>query len=168
MLALINLIPLKDWLYTGIIVAMLIVLGVFTSHERNVGREQIEAADAKVAQAQSIHNTEVEARAKAITQADAIVYHHVLAAPPAVDAPHVWLHDDSSCASPVPANVSAGPAIDAKADVPTTGASGDESTVEHARDIGPSLDKLLQDADSEVTALQEYILACQDEGVCLK
>jgi len=37
MLALLNLIPLKDWLYVGAIVALLTAFGCYTVHERRIG-----------------------------------------------------------------------------------------------------------------------------------
>jgi hypothetical protein len=58
--ALLALIPLKDWIYGGIIAALLVGFGVYTIHERHIGEEKIEASDAKVAAAQVVHNKEVE------------------------------------------------------------------------------------------------------------
>lgn len=168
MLALLKLIPLKDWLYGALIVSLIIAFSAYTHHERVVGEQKIEAADAKAARAQDIHNIEVEARAKTLADTAAAIYKRELAAPPAPDAPHLWVRDDSSCASSVPSDANNRPGADASPDVSAARTPADESTVEHATDIGPSLDKLLGDADAEVTALQEYVKACQEAGLCLK
>ena len=45
MLAFLRLVPLKDWLYAGIIAALLICFGLYTGHEREVGAARILEAD---------------------------------------------------------------------------------------------------------------------------
>jgi len=40
-----GLIPIKDWAYLGIILALVIGFGVFVHHERVIGEQKIEAAD---------------------------------------------------------------------------------------------------------------------------
>jgi hypothetical protein len=166
--AFLKLIPTKDYIYGGVILALLIAFGVYTHHERQVGRDQIEAANDKVARAQEIHNDEVEFAAKAHTDAALAIYRSTLASSPSVDAPHVWVRDYEGGACSVRGDAASGPVADGGAIVSTAGTPDHESTVEHARDIGPSLDKLLEDADAQVVALQEYIHACQDEGVCTR
>lgn len=46
MLAFLRLVPLKDWLYAGIIALLLIAFGAYTKHERSVGAARILSADA--------------------------------------------------------------------------------------------------------------------------
>lgn len=46
MLAFLKLVPLKDWLYAGVIALLLIVFGAYTKHERSVGAARILSADA--------------------------------------------------------------------------------------------------------------------------
>ena len=58
--ALLALVPLKDWIYSGVIVALLAGFGWYTVHERHIGEAKIEASDKKVADAQIVHNKEVE------------------------------------------------------------------------------------------------------------
>jgi hypothetical protein len=41
-----SLIPIKDWIYVGIIAALLAGFAVFVHHERALGAQRIEAADA--------------------------------------------------------------------------------------------------------------------------
>jgi hypothetical protein len=166
MIALLKLIPLKDWLYAALITALVITFSVYSHHERVIGEQKVERADAKAVNAQIIHNTEVEARAKTLADTAAAIYKFESSLPPAVDAPHLWVRSDASCDSPVPADVGTRSGADGSSDVSAARTPADDSTVEHAVDIGPSLDKLLQDADAEVRALQEYVRSCQDEGVC--
>jgi hypothetical protein len=47
--ALLALIPVKDWVYGGIIAALLVGFGWYTVHERHEGAEKILAADKKLA-----------------------------------------------------------------------------------------------------------------------
>src|ERR1700723_3265984 len=58
--ALLALVPVKDWIYAGIIASLLVAFGWYTLHERAIGEKKIEAADAKVVAAQVVHNEEVE------------------------------------------------------------------------------------------------------------
>ena len=46
MLAFLKLVPLKTWLYVGVLVALLVSFGMYTSHERTIGAARILAADA--------------------------------------------------------------------------------------------------------------------------
>jgi hypothetical protein len=166
MLALLKLIPLKDWVYCGLIAALLAGFTWYTFHERAVGQAHIKAADRRVQQAALIHNQEVETRAKTLTDAAVAAYKATVAAPAAADAPHLL------CVAPgpdhVPAHAGDRPRAHAAVDVSDTRPADHESSVEHAVDIGPVLDKLHEDADAEVKALQAYVSACQAAGICLK
>lgn len=50
MIALLKLIPFKDWVYGGVIAALLIGFGVYTVHERHIGAENQAVKTAKVAE----------------------------------------------------------------------------------------------------------------------
>lgn len=156
-LALLRLVPLKDWIYGGIIVGLLVAFGCYTVHERHVGAAKIEAIDARAVKAQKAHNKEVETRAKTTIDSAAAQYKAAVAAPPARDAPHIV------CVNPrrgghVSGNAGDRPRVDAGTSVP------EESTV----DPGPALDTVGRDADAQVKALQAYVTACQAAGVCAK
>lgn len=161
MLALLKLIPLKDWLYGGVIVALLIGFGVFVHHERNVGATKVITADAAAVAKQAAHNTEIETHAQQTVTQISETYAKAVAAPPAADAPHLWVRQPSS-SCPAGANASPARAADGgpvvSAAVPSAG--------EDAIDFGPPLDKSFQDADAQVTGLQDYIKACQTAGLC--
>lgn len=159
MLAILKLIPLKDWAYVGIITALLIGFGVFVHHERSIGEQKIETADAALAAKQIELNTEKETHAQDVINTATEVYKNTLAAAPAPDAPHVFVCDRATTgASTVRADASAGSGADAAAHVP------EESSV----DIGPGLDTVGRDADAQVIALQAYIRSCQAAGACKK
>lgn len=51
MLALLKLIPFKDWVYCGVILSLLAAFGWYTVHERHEGAAIILAADKKLADA---------------------------------------------------------------------------------------------------------------------
>lgn len=50
MIALLKLIPFKDWVYGGIIAALLVGFGVYTAHERHIGAENQAVKTARVAE----------------------------------------------------------------------------------------------------------------------
>lgn len=158
MFALLKLIPLKDWAYAGIIAALLVGFGVFVHHERSIGEQKIETADAVLAAKQIELNTEKETHAQDVINTATNVYKNTLAAAPAADAPHVFVCDRATGGSAVRPDASAGSSADAGTHVP------EESSV----DIGPGLDTVGRDADAQVIALQTYIRACQAAGACKK
>lgn len=156
-----KLVPIKDYIYCGIIVALLVGFGLFVHHERVIGADTVKAADAKVVATQVTHNQKVEANAQVTVAQIATTYADVVSAPPAADAPHLWLRDTPSCSAPA-ANASTPSSTDGSADVPAV-VSG---TGESAYDFGPPLDRSFEDADAQVTGLQGYIKACQTAGIC--
>ena len=126
-------------------------------HEREMGKTIAEQAAQRVAMAQVIHDTEVNARAHEIAQRQVQKYKAVLAARPSRHAPHVWVCNNHDGTAPVPA-------------VPGTG-SGDHApptqpAVVSRLDIGPPIDHRLAVVDAEITALQAYIRGCQKAGRC--
>lgn len=166
MLALLKLVPLKDWIYTGLIVALIAGFALFVHHERVIGEDTIKVADAKVVAARIAHNTKVEANAQATVTQIAQTYADVSSAPPAADAPHLWVqHSAPSSCTPsanagTPGRTDGGSVL--SAEVSNAGEEPDPS----AFDVGPQLDKSFEDADAQVTGLQDYIKACQTEGLC--
>lgn len=144
-------------LYVEIAAALLLagLFGWYTIHERHIGRDAILAADARTVAAQVFHNKEVEDRAQVQTDAAMAAYMRTLSRPPAADAPHVVCHKPAS-PGPVPTDVSPRPAPASPSDSPAAGTF----------DPGPALDKLHEDADAEITALQAYVQACIDAKIC--
>lgn len=150
-LALLKLIPLKDWLWALLVVVISVGFVTYTVHERHVGAAKIEAADSRAAAAQVAHNKIVEDTALETINVTAKKYEATIASPP-VDSPHVFVRlashpgsvpeaTGSACSAPAAAAVSA---------ADTT-------------DIGPGLDTAGRDADAEITALQAIIKADRTE-----
>lgn len=157
-LALLKLIPLKDWLYGSAIVALLIGFGVYTAHERGVGEAKEIAAVAKAVAVQNTKTQKVVLNANLQIQAANAAANAAMAVAPA-DSPSVIVRygtSEGACAV-LPAR-SSGSGQNAPA----------ESSVEHTIDIGPPLDTIGRDADAEIVYLQTYIKACQTAGYCKK
>lgn len=148
MLALLKLIPLKDWLYGGIIIAILSLFGWYTVHERNIGKADVHAVDAKLAAKQDAYNKLLESTELETVNVIAQKYQAAITAP-IPDSPHVV------CVIPRPdilPQASAGPgSIDVAPDL----------SISDSVDIGPPLDTVGRDADAQVTALQDIIKAQQ-------
>ncbi len=154
--------PLRIWLSIAAVAVIGAALVGLVLHERHVGADKVTAADARVAAAQTIHNIEVETRAKVLADQAVAKLKTSLAAPPAADAPHLVCRTAPS-ARAMRADGVARPAADAAAFVPAEMASvGEPDPI----DFGPEIDKLFSDADATVTALQSYIQACIDQGFC--
>ena len=154
--------PLKTWLYAGALAVLLGAFGWYTVHERSVQHEKDIAADKRVVDAQTIHNTEVETRAKVLTEQAVAKLKASLAAPPAADAPHLVCRTPAR-AGAVRADGGARPAADAAPVISAEVASiGNPDPV----DFGPEIDKLFSDADATIVALQAYIQTCIDQKLC--
>lgn len=146
------------------VLALILALAValFVYHERQVGRAQIEAADAKVVAAQTVHNQEVEDRARGrIEEARELFARSVqspVVAPVSVRLCPVAPAIDTSTVSHNAAPSAGGNA--------TSGIPDFVGPVHPAVDVGPFTDKLLERADAQITLLQDYIRECQKEGIC--
>lgn len=161
--------PIKDYIYVGLIVSLTVGFGLFVRHERAIGAAAVQAADARAAQLQSVHAGEVEARATQLNTAALATFNAVVASAPAADAPAVLVCQPAPAArDPVPGDASPRGGANASPAVSADLAPVDESTVEHPVDIGPATDKLFEDTDAEITALQAYVKACQTAGICQK
>lgn len=148
MLALLKLIPLKDWIYAGIIAALLGLFGWYTVHERNIGKADVVAVDNKAAAKQVAHNVVVESTALETINVIAQKYSASIASPIA-DSPHVIVRYVTRPAGAVPAAAGSACSAPSTADVSATDTT----------DIGPGLDTAGRDADAEVIALQAIIRA---------
>lgn len=147
-----SLIPFKDWLYGGIIMALLIGFGVFVHHERNVGAAKIEAADAKVAAAAVQHNHDVQTIADNLTVTIGNTYAKAITAPLATPPPRVVCYKP-----PVSGGVPQGPGNPGSPDAAPGNGSQDP------RDIGAPLTTVGRDADAQIKALQQMVQALVDE-----
>ncbi len=163
MFAFLKLIPDHIWVYLALIAGLAGGFTWYTLHIEAKTRAADTAADQHVVDAKKIHNAEVEARAKTLTDAAVEKFKATLAAPPPAGAPHLL------CRNPPRSDTGrtdggAGPAAHADAGHPEAGRADPESAAEF--DVGPALTKLHADADAWVTALQAYIKSCIDARIC--
>lgn len=156
MLALLKLVPLKDWLYCALLVFVLICVGLYTHHERAVGAAKLTAAAQRAVIAQKIETEKVIKNANLQIQAAALAAHAAVAAPP-IDSPHVWVQ---KCPANRPRTVPADSRPQSIVHAPAA------DTGSHPIDVGPGLDTIGRDADAEIVYLQSYIQACQRAGYC--
>lgn len=163
MLALLALIPIKDWIYTGLI-AVILAVGGYEWHKHDVeeqakGAAAILASDRKAAAEEAgivaedkLHEQEAIAQAVAAFQA-------TVALPPP-PAPTLVCVDPARRSGNVPNNGG------------TSRASNGESAVPAESDVpfnpAPAVIADGRDADAQVKLLQAYIAECQREGICLK
>lgn len=85
MLALLKLIPFKDWVYGGIIAALLVGFGVYTHHERVIGATKEAGAVTKVAVKAEAKVTAANVAAQTTETTNAKTYDQTIAAPPVLD-----------------------------------------------------------------------------------
>lgn len=144
MLALLKLVPVRDWLYAAVIAVLLAFFGWFTVHERDEGRAVILAADKKLADAVAEKNLLKEQAAQAASNQVSQVYEKAIAVPAVGDLGLV-------CHAPGSAPVSQGPEyrpdVTHKADIGSQG-SFDPS--------GPIL-TLLRDDDAQIDGLIDTV-----------
>lgn len=150
--------PLSLKQYVDIAAALVVVgfLVWLSLHFYHKGEDAVRAADAKVIEAQRIHNEEVN-RIVAVRLDDAVaVYRKQVAGPPLAPVHVSVCHASGS--SPVVTDEPAPARGDGAADVSTA--------LGQVRDIGPATDQLLEQADAQITLLQAYIQTCVDKGIC--
>lgn len=157
MLALLKLIPLKDWLWALLLVIVSVAFVSYTVHERHIGQAQIEASDAKAVAVQAAHNKLLENVAVESINVTAQKYHAAGAAP-IPDSPHVLVRSVARNPGSVPQTSCSATGTNGAPGV-SEDSAGDPST---SIDIGPGLDRVGRDADAEVTALQDIIKAYQE------
>lgn len=158
MLALLKLIPIKDYVYGAIIIALLVGFGLFIHHEREVGAASLKAADAKAVAAQVAANAKVEANETASLGIAVTTYTKSIAAP-VTDVPRIVCRA-SSQGGAVSDHGGASGSGHGSPVVPS------ESTVPF--DPAPGILANDRDADAQVTLLQVYVKACQTAGICKK
>lgn len=155
MLALLALIPTKDKLYAVAILAILVGAVAFVRHERSVGADGVRTAVVKAEAAQAALAAEKTQHASDNALQAEKLFVGVTSAPPSPDAPHLFVHVNSSLATVCP---SVDPSVSVNAAV---SASADSEV-----DIGPPLDTVGRNSDAQVVFLQSLIKSCIDIGAC--
>lgn len=140
-----------------LVVALTAAAWWFVAHERGIGEQKVKDADAATVAAQVIHNVEVETRAATLAQTQVDALKAKLAAPVAVDAPHlVCVSNAAPRRGAVPKDAGPGPSTDAALEQP--------AVVPTTVDFGATIDKRFQDDDALIAALQQRI--DDERGVC--
>lgn len=152
-----KLLPLRDWCYIGVIIALLAAFGWYTYHERSVGAQKVVAADTRLATKQAARVAKVETNETADIQASRVQYKAAVAAPTA-PAPSIVCRAAAPGRSVVPGHGRAAAGSNGASAVPA------ESTVPF--DPAPAVINDGRDADAQIAELQAYIRACQKAGVC--
>jgi hypothetical protein len=145
-LAFLRLIPLKDYLYGGAILVLVIGFFGYRSHVIAIGESRIQAQDKVIADAQRQHNQDVNDLAAARTAKNGDHYVEVTHRPIA-DSPHVV------CINPAPRR---GPVPETAGDPGIPAAAANRPAADPL-DIGPSLDRTGRDADALIVALQDEV-----------
>lgn len=157
-----SLIPIKDWLYAGAIVVLLIAFAGFTHHERVVGEQKIEAADAKLAAAQVKHDMDVQNAAAGAAKDAVDEYKATLLKP--VDVPvtlsRIVCYAPAPAGGAVPGVAGASGGSDGAPALPTEAGQGFDPASAVLTDG--------RDADAQITLLQELIRSYQAAGVVAK
>lgn len=166
LLALLRLIPIKDWFYAGIIAILLVGFGWYTHHERNIGRQSIELRDKKLADAQAAKNKETEDEiSKGIQDAlDKWKQDHPIPRPAPI--PHLVCHPTDSVQRPA-GESTASSGNGTGAGIPISPERVDEgfNPAPAVSATGTAADVEIVRLKSKVTLLQDTIKAYQNGGL---
>jgi hypothetical protein len=149
MLALLKLIPLKDWFYCTVICALLGGFVTYTIHERHIGEARIIAADTRAALVAQAKDKAIEAAAQDASNAIGVVYEKAVAIPSVADLGVV-------CHAPARSQLSQAP-------VNQSGATDSANSP-----VGPPYDPtgpaltVGRNADSQIRALQDQLKVLVD------
>ncbi len=158
MLALLKLIPFKDWCYLAFIVGLLTAFASWSIHERHIQAAKDAATDAALAKAQIAQSIKVETHADQQVTAAVKTYDQAVATPvPLVNIPRIVCSATITPAA-VPGDGSPTGRSDGTTRVP------EESTVPF--NPAPAIAADGRDADAQVKLLQAYIQSCVDAGIC--
>jgi hypothetical protein len=144
MLALLKLIPLKDWFYA----ALLIAAGILCFHFYKDGEAKVAAADTKVAIAAIVRDQAITAAAQAKSTSIGVIYEKAVVVPPVADLGIVC---HAPISRPVPeATVSTG---SPPSPAPVIGSSPAFDPTGPALTIGRDDDALIAALQAEIQAL---------------
>jgi hypothetical protein len=145
--ALLALIPSKDWVYAGIIAAMLALFGWYTVHERSVEHAKDIAAAVKIVAKDNAIVAADDSHAQTTETSSAIIYKQAVAVPAVADLGIVCER---------PARSVSLPAADA---IAATSVGNDPAISPTGRSFDPSGDLLTRaaQADAEISYLQRRV-----------
>ena len=156
---LLSLIPVKDWLYGGAIIALLIGFLCFIRHERAIGEAKVIASDQKAVAAQVERDQAVQAVAGVATSLAEKTYEQTIAAPVAHAPVPSRLCDGAFRSRPLPLPSSGGPGRDAG---PVSGAEN-APTIEQLQQFADAALKIARDSDAQIKAMQDIVATLRTE-----
>ena len=154
------MIPIKDYIYLGIILVCSGGFLWYSAHERNIGKAEIKVADQKAVQRQAQLDNEVEVRANVLVTKALIDYKATVDTPISTPSIPILVCRQSRSSSPVPPNGSTPAGSNGSTAIP------EESTVPF--NPAPAVIQDGRDADAQITLLQDYVKICQQLGKCAK
>lgn len=150
----------KFYLEGAAALAVAVYLSWFLHHERQIGRDQVTAAQNAVVAAKKVTNAKIEQLAQDRI-AQALAQYRAANAASVVNPVHV-----SVCTLASPRGSSTPGSHAGAGRGPNDPADVQEAVGPVHTDIGPYTDNLLDRADAQVEYLQSYIRACQEKGIC--
>lgn len=152
MLALLKLVPLRDWLYIGLITAILAAFGLYTVHERHIGRDEALAPVAVLAQKAKLQIAVGSATATALETAHGKTY-DAAHSQPAVANSGIVCRNASGSAVPE-AKPGSSPGADRQAP---------DSANRPTYDPSGAVDTRGRDADAQIIYLQGRVHELEDQ-----
>lgn len=158
MLELLRLIPLKDYIYGAVIIAILSIFGWYTHHEREIGRQQIEAKDKVLVEAQKTKNKEIEDGISKGIKAALEKWNEAHPVPPPAPAPRIVCHAATTVASVRPKRGSSSDPVNGAG----TGISVSPESIDEGFDPAPAVSSTGTAADTEIVRLKAKVTLLQD------
>lgn len=157
--AFLSLIPLKDWLYGGAIIALLIGFLCFIRHERAIGEAKVIASDQKAVAAQVERDQAVQAVASVATSLAEKTYEKTIAAPVTHAPVPSRLCNNALSHGALPG----APAGNGSGDNPAVSGVPDAGTLAELQRFADNAVTIARDADAQVIALQAVDAALRKE-----
>lgn len=151
--ALLALVPVKDWIYGGLIVALLAGFGIYTVHERHEGAAKIEAADARTAAVAVTKDKAIEAAAQTASNNIGETYEKAVAIPAIADLGISCVRNFAPASGQLPKTADSGSGAAQAAPVVGSSPAFDPS--------GPTL-TVGRDDDALIAALQHQVKVLLD------
>lgn len=159
--------PIKEYVDIGIFLAILIAVGLFAHHEREVEKTELQAAQLVADQKEAAHVAQVNANAAATVDALQTQLSTALANHP---KPAVTVR---MCVKPAIAvgagTVGQGPGLTLDGTGgPSSGVGSGDQGITDSTDTAPLTESILTRDKALIDYLQGYVRACQIAGVCAK
>jgi hypothetical protein len=150
--------PIRDYIYAGALVVLLIGFGLFVHHERAIGEAKVISADQKAAAIAEQRDTALTAAAALANNISEGKYEKIIQSPPVrVAAPVGLCHSAPDASMPSTAGSDQGGSNAAD------NGNEDASIVSTLSDFATNAVKIAVDADAQIAALQAENANLRDE-----